>query len=366
MIKLPEPLKKGYISLEETIAERNSVRAYEAMPIDLQDLSQVLWSAYGSGTHGRTVPSAGACYPLRVYVVVKRAKGLQAGVYKYQPHYLEPIKEEIKGFNYFNAPVYIVIAANPSKTLGHYGKRGYQYVVLEAGHAAQNITLQATALKLGTVMLGAFREGKVKKLLEMEDDPLYIIPLGTVKQKIKIKSRVELAKYFNKLGFKRGAEIGVADGRYSEVLCQSIPGLELFCIDSWEKYKDDRRMQRAKQHATNYEFAKKSLAKYNATLIKAFSMDAVKKFDNESLDFVYIDGNHAFDFVMQDIIEWSKKVRKGGIVAGHDYYHFRRSGIVEAVNAYTSFYGIEFNLTEKRNPKNDKDDQEPSYWWVKP
>lgn len=365
MIELPKFKEKGLFSLEELIMKRNSIRVYESMPIDLQNLSQVLWSAYGSGTHGRTVPSAGACYPLRIYVVVKRVRGLLAGVYKYQPHFLGLIKEEVKAFNYFNAPAYIVIAANPSKTVGRYGKRGCRYVVLEAGHSAQNISLQATALKLGTVMIGAFREDKVKKLMGIEDNPLYIIPLGTVKQKIKIRSRVELAKYFNKLGFKKGAEIGVADGVYSEVLCQSIPGLKLFCIDSWEKYKDDRRMQRARQHAINYEFAKKRLGKYGVTIVRAFSMDAVKKFKNDELDFVYIDGNHAFDFVMQDIIEWSKKVRKGGIVAGHDYYHFRRSGVVEAVNTYTNVHGIEFNLTEKRNPKNNKDDQEPSFWWVK-
>ena len=365
MIKLPEPLKNGYISLEKAIAERTSTRVYEAMPIDIKDLSQVLWSAYGSGIYGRTVPSAGACYPLRVYVALKRAKGLKEGVYRYQPHYLEPVKGEVKGFNYFNAPAYIILAANPSKTVGHYGKRGYQYVTIEAGHSAQNISLQATALKMGTVMIGAFREDKIKKLLGIEDDPLYIIPLGMVKQKNFLSSRVELAKHFNRLGFKKGAEIGVASGDYSEILCQSIPDLKLFCIDSWEKYKDERRMQRAHQHATNYEFAKKRLAKYDTTVIKAFSMDAVKNFADGSLDFVYIDGNHAFDYVMEDIIEWSKKVRKGGIVSGHDYYHFRRSGIVEAVNTYTSVYGIELNLTDKRNPKNGPDDQEPSFWWVK-
>jgi len=180
-----------------------------------------------------------------------------------------------------------------------------------------------------------------------------------------VRNRRELAKYFNELGFKKGAEIGCASGEYSEFLFRSIPDLELWCIDSWTVYKEERRKQRAYQHIANYEFIKKRLAKYNAHIIKAFSMDAVKKFEDESLDFVFIDGNHSFDYVMEDIIEWSKKVRKGGIVSGHDYYHFRHSGVIEAVNAYTGAYGIKFNITERNEAWKRFDDGEPSWWWVK-
>ena len=183
---------------------------------------------------------------------------------------------------------------------------------------------------------------------------------------MEVRNRRELAKYFNELGFKKGAEIGTASGEYAAFLLQSIPGLELYCIDSWCTYKEERRMQRAHQHVTNYEFTKKRFAENKKVhVIKAFSMDAVREFEDESLDFVYIDGNHSFDYVMRDIIEWSRKVRVGGIVSGHDHYHFRRSGVVEAVKAYTSVHGIKFNLTESREEWKKFDDGEPSFWWVK-
>ena len=111
------------------------------------------------------------------------------------------------------------------------------------------------------------------------------------------------------------------------------------------------------QHDGNYELASARLADYNATLVKAFSMDAVRDVLPESLDFVYIDGNHSFDWVMQDIIEWSKRVRPGGIVSGHDYYHFGWAGIVEAVDVYIKAHTItEWFVTVER---------EPSWFWVK-
>ena len=92
-------------------------------------------------------------------------------------------------------------------------------------------------------------------------------------------------------------------------------------------------------------------------LIKAMSMDAVRDVPKESLDFVYIDGNHMFDFVMQDIIEWSKRVRPGGIVSGHDYYRFRNAGIIPAVDLYTKMHKIkQFFLTDEKTP---------SFFWIK-
>jgi len=180
-----------------------------------------------------------------------------------------------------------------------------------------------------------------------------------------IKSRVELARYFNKLGFKKGAEIGVADGKYSEILCQSIPGLELFCIDIWAPYPGNGHRYKEEDYRYGFEMTQKRLGGFKAKLIRAMSMDAVKNFADESLDFVFIDANHAFDYVMEDIIHWSKKVRRGGVVSGHDYYHSRsgRMGVIEAVDAYTKAHKLSLNLTGKIS--DSADDKEPSFWWIK-
>lgn len=170
-----------------------------------------------------------------------------------------------------------------------------------------------------------------------------------------MKNRIELARYFNKLGLKIGAEIGVSAGVNAENFCREIPGLTLYCVDSWEGVKGELRYQKARIR----------LQKYYVTFIKKTSMDAVKGFDNNSLDFVFIDANHKFDFVMEDIIEWSKKVRPGGVVSGHDYYHSPsgRINVIPAVDAYVSAHGLRLNLTTK--DINSRDDKEPSFWWTK-
>lgn len=178
-----------------------------------------------------------------------------------------------------------------------------------------------------------------------------------------LKNRSELAKYFNELGFKVGAEIGVLGGSYSVVLCQAIPGLKLYCIDKWGE--DERRYR--KYHLRKFEEAKLRLAPYNCTLIRAFSMEAVKGFADESLDFVFIDADHHYENVKDDITEWSKKVRKGGIVSGHDYYEFKsgQAGVVEAVDEYVKEHGIKLELTEWDMSKRNKDHRIPCWWFVK-
>lgn len=175
-----------------------------------------------------------------------------------------------------------------------------------------------------------------------------------------------MAKYFNELGFKKGAEIGVADGRYSECLCKEIPNLKLFCIDPWSTYRGNQRGGGKARHYKNYEQAQKKLSRYGVILIRKLSMDAVRDFEDGSLDFVFIDGNHDFDYVMQDIIEWSKKVRKGGIVAGHDYFNFRNSGIVEAVDIYVKVHGIKLSvIVPERSKDIPYDERHPCYYWMK-
>ena len=174
-----------------------------------------------------------------------------------------------------------------------------------------------------------------------------------------MKSRQELAQYFNKLGFTYGAEIGVGLGRGAVILCQGIPDLKLICVDNWVGKPN------------NYEFTRKRLndLKYKVIFIRKNSMEAVKDITNNSLDFVFIDANHQYQYVMEDITEWSKKVRPSGIVAGHDYYTSGKVGVKKAVNDYTRLHNIKFELTEisirTQSYTEKRDNEEPCYYWVK-
>jgi len=183
--------------------------------------------------------------------------------------------------------------------------------------------------------------------------------------------RDDLAGLFAELGFTTGAEIGVQTGLYSEVLCQGNPNLHLYCVDAWEPYSRYREHTTKKTMDAFLEEAQARLGPYQCTLIKKFSMDAVKDFSPESLDFVYIDANHEFRHVVDDIHEWSGKVRSGGIVSGHDYLG-RASPVynvhvIEAVNGYTRAYGIRpwFVLGTKEIKPDEKRDQPRSWMWVK-
>jgi len=177
-----------------------------------------------------------------------------------------------------------------------------------------------------------------------------------------MKSRIDLAKYFKEKGFKIGAEIGVADGRFSEILCQENPSMKLICVDPWAPYDESWRTQGTQDKAFNEAVEK--LKNYNARIIRKTSVEASLEIKDEVLDFVFIDGSHIFDQVMTDIILWTKKVRKGGIVSGHDYCQFTDSGVIEAVNKYCEIHKIELNLIG-RNQNNFKDDRQPSWWFVK-
>jgi len=177
-----------------------------------------------------------------------------------------------------------------------------------------------------------------------------------------METRIDLAKYFRKCGFKVGAEIGVADGRYSEILCKENPGLKLYCIDSWTPYEGNWRGANYQLNA--YKKAEKRLSKYDTVIIPQPSIEASIDFDDGMLDFVFIDGNHIFDHVMADIIIWSRKVKSGGIVAGHDYTHFKNSGVVEAVNKYCEMHRIELRVINRNNSEH-KDDRQPCWWFKK-
>ena len=177
----------------------------------------------------------------------------------------------------------------------------------------------------------------------------------------KIKNRLELADYFNTLGFRVGAEIGVADGRYSLELCKRIPNLKLYCIDAYKEYDDNSQDGTQAQQDKCYWIAKNRLKDYNATFIVKMSLDALSDVKDGELDFVYIDANHVFDYAMQDIIEWSRKVRKGGIVSGHDYWSIRDFGVKQAVDAYTKAHNIKLNVILGEDSK--RLSQAAPNWW---
>lgn len=197
IMELPDPQKKGRVSVEEAIENRRSRREYGKSAMTLKQIGQVLWAAQGiTGDRGRkrAAPSAGATYPMELYLVVGEggAEGLGSGIYHYLPdnHELEQTgKEDIQnslaaaalGQNYVkSAPVDIVMAADYQRTIRRYGKRGRRYVHMEAGHIGENIYLQAEAEGLSTVVIGAFDEEEIAKLLGLRDDlvPLYIMPIG--------------------------------------------------------------------------------------------------------------------------------------------------------------------------------------------
>lgn len=193
-IKLPQPVLKGKISIEETLLKRRSIRKFRKGVISLNQVSQILWAAYGiTDNRGfKTVPSAGATFPLIIYVLISNVSNLEAGIYKYQPddHSLIKIVKGDKSdelmlaclFQKFvkEAQINILIAADFKRTTSYYGERGVMYVHMEAGHCGQNIYLQAEALKLGTVAVGAFDDEKVAKIFKLEKNikPLYIFPVG--------------------------------------------------------------------------------------------------------------------------------------------------------------------------------------------
>lgn len=177
--------------------------------------------------------------------------------------------------------------------------------------------------------------------------------------------RSDLADLFAARDFRRGAEIGVCQGRYSEELCRRIPNLErLLCIDPWQAFNGNRPEgwgRRQDFHDANYADAVRRLAAYPAArLIKAPSLEAVQSVPLGSLDFVFIDGNHRFDAVMQDLIAWAPRVRPGGIVAGDDYYIWREheKGVVLAVDAYVEAHKIpEWFILSNRSK---------SWYWMQP
>ncbi|MHA2430836.1 MAG: SagB/ThcOx family dehydrogenase [Promethearchaeota archaeon] len=186
-ILLPKPELEGGKSIEECIFERESVRNFKDKSIEIEKVSQILWSAQGKRGYKRTVPSAGATYPLEFYLILKDRGYFH---YNFEKHHLEVITEEDLSRKLaracwdqnFIAEAYlnIIICAKFSRTTQRYGQRGVRYVFIEVGHCAQNVHLEAVSLGLGSVPIGAFEDKRVKGVLNLSKDiePLYIIPIG--------------------------------------------------------------------------------------------------------------------------------------------------------------------------------------------
>ena len=192
--KLPEPPERVEISLTQALRARRSVREFSAAALSLSEVSSLLWAGQGITARGgrRTSPSAGALYPLELFLAVGNVVGLSAGIYRYQPktHALTAVASGDRRRGLAEAALaqmwiaqsaaIIVVGAVPTRTTVKYGRRGLRYVDLEAGHAAQNICLQAGALGLAITPVGAFEDARVKTQVQMNEgeSPIYLLPIG--------------------------------------------------------------------------------------------------------------------------------------------------------------------------------------------
>ena len=197
-MKLPLPRLDSQFSLEKAINNRRSIRGYADIPVTLADISQLLWAAQGilEPASTRTVPSAGATYPLDLFMVAGKVEAIPPGLYEYanrshdivlvtEGDYRQALSKAALGQTIIeDAPLSLLFTANYERTTRRYGERGIRYVQMEAGHAAQNVYLQATALGLGTVVVGAFDEAAIIRVLRLPAAarPLYIMPVGKLVQ----------------------------------------------------------------------------------------------------------------------------------------------------------------------------------------
>jgi SagB-type dehydrogenase family enzyme len=188
VINFPQPAVDGPVSIEKALLERRSVRSYKNEPLTMADISQILWAAQGitEPKRGlRTTPSARAMYLLNTYLIVGNVTGLSEGMYKYQPqgHKIVKVANGDKKAHLYKAVGQVPIKNAPA-TLVFSGmsdrSSNPRWMYLEGGHVAQNVFLQAQSLKLGTVIIGGFKDEEVRKALNLseKEQPIYIMPLG--------------------------------------------------------------------------------------------------------------------------------------------------------------------------------------------
>ena len=199
---LPQYITEGNMSVEKALVNRRSRRNFQDKAVSLNQLSQILWAAYGitlpvpdvPSLRGglRTTPSAGALYPLEIYVIIGKVEGIEPGIFRYisEEHKLIRIADGDVRIELSDAalgqqmirqaPISIFYSAVFSRMTARYGERGIRYTYIELGHSAQNIYLQVESLGLGTVAIGAFDDSRVRQILNLSayEEPLYIMPVG--------------------------------------------------------------------------------------------------------------------------------------------------------------------------------------------
>ncbi len=211
------------------------------------------------------------------------------------------------------------------------------------------------------------------------DAPTYIgtkfgIDLNERRMPIEIPhtNRETLARLFHCLGYQVGAEIGVERAAYSDVLCRENPGVRLFCVDAWKAYSGYRdHVSQSKLDHFFVEAGERLRAYPRATLVRKFSVEAANDFKDGELDFVYIDAAHDLGSVVADLKAWSRKVRVGGIVAGHDYLKAKLPSLMhvpQALHAWTDAYDIRpwFVLGRQAKVEGELRDDGRSWFYVQP
>ena len=192
---------------------------------------------------------------------------------------------------------------------------------------------------------------------------------------IKGMNRDGLYQLFAKLGFKTGCEIGLEKGKNAVQMFNNIPELKLYGVDPYKQHPQCSYVYEAEIRKWNQGYLNRCMLQAiermkdkNFELLKGFNEDVVKEIKDESLDFVYIDGDHSYNMAMLDIIMWSRKVRQGGIISGHDYYYDkdtsgRRAKVTQAINDYTKIHDIKFFITDEKHYE-QKGDYYPSWLFI--
>jgi len=188
--------------------------------------------------------------------------------------------------------------------------------------------------------------------------------------------RSDLYRIFVDLGFTTGVEVGVEKGKNAQTMFEIIPNLKLFGVDPYEQHPQASYVVDAKRRGWDEKYLHnckmqclRRMRGRNFTLLQGFSEHMADKLDDNSVDFVYIDADHSYDMVMLDLIKWGRKLKKGGILSGHDYYYDsdkegRRAKVTQAINDYTKIHNINFYVTDEDHAKL-KGDIYPSWFWVK-
>lgn len=172
--------------------------------------------------------------------------------------------------------------------------------------------------------------------------------------------RGELVRLLARMGVTTGAEIGVWEGKFSEDLCSGIRGLHLYAVDPWAPYPEYRERKNDRRRLDEaYRQTRDRLSRFNATVLRMTSIDAAKTIQDRSLDFIFIDGNHEASHVEADLCLWTPKVRVGGVIAGHDYFHNPKKPfiqVVPVVDRFTADRSVQKWFVFAR-------DKSPSYVW---